>query len=125
MNKIFSLSVIIFTLLFAGCANNNVNSAAKNFLELSVKDLGCDDIRNKADEVTASMNHCQSDSDCLIVDEYLFGCYYITNKNANQASIKKLMNAYHEKDCPQIMFDCFNNNPKLTCINSKCAEADR
>jgi hypothetical protein len=102
---------------------NGCNDGACNPASITKNNLSCDDIRTEAEKTEESMNYCNADSDCLVVSEYLFGCYYITNRNADQKTIRKLMDDYYKNNCPQIIFDCFEVNPKLKCMNGKCTKA--
>lgn len=116
MKKIFVLSIIISAFLLTGCSINTgqkINSTNKN--------LSCDEIKEEAKKITSSMNYCSSDSGCQIIDEYSFGCYYLASKDADKNQIKNLMDAYYDKKCPDIMFDCYNIGLTAKCENNKCA----
>jgi hypothetical protein len=119
MKKNLVIPIILFTFLLTGCSNGN-ETGTNQTSTTPQNELSCDEIKKEAQTITSSMNYCESDSDCLIIYGYLFDCYYLANKDADQSLIKNSIKEYTDKKCPNIIFDCYTVNLTAKCKNNKC-----
>ncbi|MBU1202686.1 hypothetical protein KKH39_01445 [Patescibacteria group bacterium] len=123
MKKNINIFLIIFVLLLTGCSSINKENS-EQVPTINNNELSCNDLFKKSYKITAAMNYCESDSDCLIVEDYLFGCYYLANKDADEAPIKQLTKDYNYKNCPPVEFDCYNVGLTVKCQNGQCVAND-
>jgi hypothetical protein len=118
---IFALTtvIIIGVYLFVQRENNKPTSEAP----FSAEEFSCAQLEREAKSILKSYNYCDSNQDCEVVDEYVYDCYFLANRNADTSEVNIIQKTAIEKQCPLPVFDCLTVNLKAECKNNKCVIA--
>ena len=112
----FIAVVIIGGYLFIKRKNNKTS----NEVPFSAEQLNCAQLEQEAKNIVKSYNYCNRDQDCEVVDDYVYDCYFLANKNTVTSKVDIIQKTAMEKQCPLPVFDCFTVNLKAKCKNNKC-----
>jgi len=116
----FIFVVIVGRYLFIQGENNNIS----NEVPFSAEQLSCVRLEQEAKSIIKSYNYCKKNQDCKVVGNYVYGCYFLKNKDADLSKINIIQKTAMEKQCPLPVFDCYTVNLKSKCKNNKCIIAE-
>ena len=116
----FIAVIIISAYLFIKRENSKTNSQ----VPFSVEQLNCSQLEQESKSIVKGYNYCDKDQDCEVVDDYVYDCYFLANKNADTSKVDIIQKTAIEKQCLLPVFDCYTVHLKAKCKNNKCIIAE-